>query len=64
MKPQELYKIYRQVVEIKDTLEEGEDFIFRESVKIADNLAEELFRLVGQLAAYEIENEYIRNKKK
>ncbi len=63
MTPKELYQIYRQVIEITETLKEGERYLYEDAVKIGERFSEELFRLVGKLAAYEIDNEYFKNNK-
>ena len=63
MTSRELYELYRQARSIEDALEEAnESSLLGNAVKIADELSEELFKCVGKLAAYEIDNEYWEKK--
>ena len=65
MTSKELYKIYRQASSLRDALEVGnESAPLDDAVKIADTLNDEIFKCVGKLAAYEIDNDYWENKNK
>ncbi len=63
MTPQELYLIYRQVEEIIERLKETDKCCFDDAIKLGERFSDELFSMVGKLAAWEIDDEYFKNKK-
>ena len=64
MTSKQLYDLYRQVRSMQDALEEANNGsgTLDNAIKIADTLSEEIFKCVGKLAAYEIDNEYWEKK--
>lgn len=68
MTSRELYNLYRQVLDLRDTLSTVDtpsflSSLLQEAVDHAEEIADELFDAVGKLAASEIEDEYLSKKK-
>ncbi|MBD5199366.1 MAG: hypothetical protein HDS83_03125 [Bacteroidales bacterium] len=63
MTSRELYLLHRQVEDLRNTLTKADrPFLLEKAVNHAKELSDELFNVVGKLAAFEIDGEY-RSKK-
>lgn len=59
MTSRDLYGLYRQVADLRNTLKESDEFFhLTDAINLAEKLEDELFKVVGELAAFEIDNEY------
>lgn len=59
MTSRDLYGLYRQVGDLCNTLKESDESIhLANAINLAEKLEDELFKVVGELAAFEIDNEY------
>ena len=55
--------MYRQVTDLCNALKESDDIIhLTDAINLAEKLEDELFKVVGELAAFEIDNEYWEKK--